>query len=215
MPVLLGAGFALTAVVFAAAPALDLQAAAMFYRGGNTFAGQTPSGDALRRVLYWIPTAVLLGFAALYLARRFAASPVWGPTARGLLFLSLSFVVGPGLVVNTALKDHSHRPRPNQTLNFGGVDTFQPFYSFDGDCARNCSFVSGEGATGAWTLAPALLLPPQVRTIAVVISIAFASSVGLLRMAFGAHYLSDTLFSFLIVWALVWMLWRWMIRPPA
>ena len=203
VPIILGAALALTALVFYVAPDLDLAAASLFYRGRNTFAGQTQLGELARRLVYWVPTLLLLVFAGLFAARRFGRVVPFAPSGRGVLFLALTFALGPGLLVNTVLKDHSHRPRPYQTLNFGGEDAFRPFYTFDGDCQRNCSFVSGEGAAAAWTLAPALLVPLPVRAAAVAASLVFAVAVGLLRMAFGGHYLSDTAFALLLIWSFV------------
>ena len=215
VPVLLGLALVLTALVFYIAPDLDLAAASLFYRGRNMFVGQTHLGELARRLVYWVPTLLLLAFAGLFGVRRFGRTVPFAPSGRGVLFLALTFALGPGLLVNTVLKDHSHRPRPYQTLNFGGEDAFRPFYTFDGDCQRNCSFVSGEGAAAAWTLAPALLVPLPLRVAAVAASLVFAVAVGLLRMAFGGHYLSDTIFAFLLIWSFVLAMRRLMLgREP-
>jgi lipid A 4'-phosphatase len=212
---LLGAALLATAIVFYLAPDVDLDVAGQFYRGRNMFAGQTPAGELVRRVVYWVPTALLVGSCALTVVRWLGYRVGWAPSWRGLLFLALSFALGPGLLVNTVLKDHSHRPRPYQTLNFGGDHAFRPYYTFDGDCERNCSFVSGEGSSAAWTLAPALLTPAPVEAMAVAASLVFALGVGLLRMAFGGHYLSDTLFALLLTWSLVWVLRALMVPRTA
>ena len=207
LPAALVAAMVATGAVFALVPALDLDVAALFYAGRNTFVGQTPLGEAVRKIAYWLPTALLLLSAAFYAARRFGAWRGWAPTGRGLAMLALSFAIGPGLLTNTLLKDHSHRPRPYQTSVFGGSDAFRPFYTFDGACGRNCSFVSGEGSAAAWTVAPALLLPPPLGLPAVAAALAFSVGAGLLRMSFGGHYLSDTIFAFLFTWTVIWLVW--------
>jgi membrane-associated PAP2 superfamily phosphatase len=204
---LLGA-LVLTSLTFFFDPGFDLTVAELFYRGSNNFVGQTPLGNAIRRVLYWIPTAVVLAYFILYLARRFGRNRWWAPKGRGVIFIAVTFAIGPGLLANVILKDHSHRPRPYQTVNFGGDEAFRPFYTFDGDCTRNCSFVSGEGATSFWTLAPALLVPPAWRVAALAASVVFALCTSLLRMAFGGHYLSDTIFAALFIWIVIWATWR-------
>ena len=76
-------------------------------------------------------------------------------------------------------------------MEFGGPWRFRPLETFDGECRRNCSFVSGEVATAAWTLAPALLAPPPFRVLAVGAALGFTAATALLRMSFGGHYLSD------------------------
>lgn len=207
LPVALGAAIAVTAAVFAFDPGIDLAVANLFYEGGNTFVGQTPLGEAARHLAYWVPAAVFLACSACYVARRFGWWRLWAPSGRGAIVLALSFAIGPGLIANTLLKDHSHRPRPYQTVDFGGEDAFRPFYAFDGACARNCSFVSGEGAAGFWTVAPALLVPPPLGPVAVAASLVFGVLVGTLRMAFGGHYLSDTIFAALFTWTVTWIIW--------
>ena len=207
IPAALALALLVTAATFYLAPELDLAAAASFYVGQNKFIGQTGLGEGIRRVAYWVPAAVLVACLGFYLVRRFGLSRVWAPTGRGIAMLALSFAIGPGLLTNTVLKDHSHRPRPYQTINFGGDDAFRPFYTFDGACARNCSFVSGEGSAGFWTIAPALLVPQPYQAAAVAASLLFGVGVGALRMAFGGHYLSDTVFAALFTWIVIWATW--------
>ena len=60
------------------------------------------------------------------------------------LFVFAVFIIGPGLLGNTLLKDHSGRPRPYQVREFGGSLDYVGPLAFNGTCARNCSFVSGE-----------------------------------------------------------------------
>ena len=206
-PAALGAALAVTAAVFVLDPGLDLAVANLFYEGRNTFVGQTPLGEAARHLAYWVPAAVFMACLASYAARRFGRWRLWAPSGRGMIVLALSFAIGPGLLANTLLEDHWHRPRPYQTVEFGGEDAFRPFYTFDGACARNCSFVSGEGAAGSWTVAPALLVPPPLGPVAVAASLVFGVLVGTLRMAFGGHYLSDTIFAALFTWTVTWIIW--------
>ena len=93
----------------------------------------------------------------------------------------------------TIWKDHWGRPRPYQTQDFNGTSAFKPWYETDGDCKRNCSFVSGEASTGFWMVAPASLLPPPIRTPAMIAAFVFGAAASVLRLAFGGHYLSDVL----------------------
>lgn len=207
IPAALAVATLVAAVLFALAPDLDLGTAGLFYAGANHFVGDMPVGNVVRKVFYWIPTASVLLYLILYLGRRFSGARWWAPSGRGLLFVIATFAIGPGLIANTLLKDHSHRPRPYQTIEFGGGEPFRPFYTFDGVCRRNCSFVSGEGATSAWTLGPALLVPAPWRGPAVAAALVFASLSGTLRLAFGGHYLSDATFAVLFSWWVLWLGW--------
>ncbi len=200
-------------LLFGFASRLDLAAAGLFYAGDNHFVGQTPFGNALRRALYLIPFVILAALALLWAARRFGqtlawASRLWAPSGRGMVALLLSLALGPGLLVNVALKDHSHRPRPIQVEEFGGTLPFRPVGRFDGGCARNCSFVSGEGSLGFWMLAPALLAPPPLQPLLLAGAALFGLATALLRMAFGGHFLSDTILAALSSWIVIIASWR-------
>ncbi len=197
----------LVVALFALAPGLDLAAAGLFYAGNGRFAAATPAGEAMRRLFDLAPFALMIGAAALYLARKRGAR-VPAPTGRALLVLALSLALGPGLLVNVALKDHWHRPRPVQVAAFGGLQAFRPVGLPGGGCARNCSFVSGEGAAAFWSVAPALMAVPPVRAAALAAALAYAAATGLLRMGFGGHFLSDTLLAALFTWLVIATVWR-------
>ncbi len=194
-------------LVFAADPGLDLSAARVFYEGDGRFAGPGALGNGLRRLFYAVPFVLLGGAALLHAARRLGAR-VPAPTGRALATLALSLALGPGLLVNVVLKDHWHRPRPVQVAEFGGSDAFRPLGWPGGDCARNCSFVSGEGSSAFWSVAPALMAPPAWRAAALAAALVYAAATGLLRMAFGGHFLSDTLLAALFTWLVVAATWR-------
>ena len=196
-------------VIFAAWPHIDLSVAGRFYHHGAFFG---PDGFAgmLRKIFYWTPSVVLAAAIGLFIARRCGFNARGAPNTRQLAFLIATMALGPGLLVNVALKDHSHRPRPAQIEQFGGSLHFVPFYRFDGDCRRNCSFVSGETSTAVWTLAPASFAPAPWRAEAVAAAFALSVAASVLRLSFGGHFLSDVVFSglftFLVLYALNWLL---------
>ncbi len=227
---------ALTLVVFALWPGLDLAVSHYFHDGGG-FIGHDRPERLGREFFADAPFVVLAGFFALRLAplidaldpkdparnaprlvamafrsaivaegvaalrpaaRWLSVHVRYRPSVRALVFLVATMAVGPGLIVNLGFKDHSHRPRPVHTLEFGGTDEFRPWYRFDGACRINCSFVSGEAASGFWMVAPASLVPPPLRGVALGAAFTFGAAASLLRIAFGGHYLSDTLLGALI-----------------
>ena len=183
---------ALTLAAFALRPELDLAVSHLFYDHGG-FIGQTASEKVWRKVLGDAWAVVLALYAALWLMKRLGRWRGWAPSGRAMIFLIATVAIGPGLVVNLSLKDHWHRPRPINTQEFNGPAEFKPWYELDGACRKNCSFVSGEAATGFWMVAPASVLPPPARGPAIVAAFAFGVAASLLRMAFGGHYLTDVL----------------------
>jgi membrane-associated phospholipid phosphatase len=189
---------ALTLGVFAIWPELDLMGARYFYHQGGFF-GRNDFERFGRDFFRVTPFVVLTAYAALWLGNRLGARLRWAPSGRAMIFLIATMIIGPGLIVNVGLKDHWHRPRPIQTQDFNGPSPFTPWYDDNGGCKKNCSFVSGEAATGFWMVAPASVLPPPWRGPAIFVAFAFGFGASLLRLAFGGHYLSDVLLGGLIM----------------
>jgi hypothetical protein len=82
-----------------------------------------------------------------------------------------------------------------------------------GPCEKSCSFVSREASAAFWTIAPAALAPPGWRALAYTAAIAFGVIISTSRMIMGGHFLSDTIFSgvftFLIIWVVYALIYRW------
>src|SRR5258708_40247049 len=108
---------ALTLVVFAIWPELDLKGAHYFYHGGGFF-GRNDFERFGRDFFRVTPFVVLAAYAALWLAKRRGARLRWVPSGRAMIFLIATMIIGPGLIVNLGLKDHLHRPRPVPTQDF-------------------------------------------------------------------------------------------------
>jgi membrane-associated phospholipid phosphatase len=193
----------IAAGVFLAFPQLDLAVTHMFYGERHAFYGTSFLGRTFREIFRLASYTIFAAFVLAYVSARLYARKRLVPTGRNLAFLAVTLALGPGLLVNGLIKEHSHRPRPFQTQDFGGPWQFRPFGHFDGPCATDCSFVSGEASTAAWSLAPALLTPPPWRAAVIGASLLFTVIMGVERIAYGGHYLSDVTFGALINWALV------------
>jgi membrane-associated phospholipid phosphatase len=206
---LAGLVLALVAVglLFGWRPELDLAVTRYVYQHGGFWGASQIARDA-RDVLRLAPHWLLGGLVALWLGRRLRWSRLPAPSGLAIAFLAASLTIGPGLIVNLGLKDHSHRPRPVHVVEFGGEQAFRPWYRFDGECRKNCAFASGEAASGFWMLAPALLAPPPWRAAAVAGALVYGLATSALRVAFGGHFLSDVLFGGLIAAIVVLALWR-------
>jgi membrane-associated phospholipid phosphatase len=128
---------------------------------------------------------------------------------RAAAFLLLSLALGPGLLVNAVLKDHWGRARPAQVEEFGGHQRFTPVLVPADQCARNCSFPAGHPAIGFYLVSFAFLVrDPRQRRLAQGAAIAAGALIGVARMAQGGHFLSDVVFSGLLVYATSWLLYR-------
>lgn len=119
------------------------------------------------------------------------------PYRRAGLFLVVFMVLGPGLLVNTLLKDHWGRPRPIDTVNFGGSEPFR--HAWDkGQAGQGKSFPSGHAAVGFFVFAPFFFLRKTHRGWAVFflcMGMAYGLLMGVGRMVQGGHYPTDVLWS--------------------
>jgi membrane-associated PAP2 superfamily phosphatase len=135
--------------------------------------------------------------------------------ARAAFFLIATLALGPGLITNLILKDHLGRPRPIDVQQFGGDDHFEPWWDPRGNCSNNCSFVAGEPSGAFWTLAPAALAPPPLQAVAYGAALTFGIALGAFRMAAGAHFFSDVVFSGVLMYVLIWAMHGLIYRWPA
>jgi membrane-associated phospholipid phosphatase len=184
-------------VVLTVWPALDLVAADVFYAGKGHFIGRSGAADWARKLGYGLPIVLAGAWLFAWIFRRIGLRCP-APEGRAVALFVLTLLIGPGLLANSLLKDHSHRPRPVQIRRFGGDMEFRPWYRFDGDCRTNCSFVSGEAAEAFTLLAPASLVPSPLQPYAIAAAVAFGLGIGGLRLAYGGHFLSDVVFAALL-----------------
>jgi lipid A 4'-phosphatase len=146
--------------------------------------------------LAWVIVAGILAALAWWWMRRLPPA-----MPRIALYLLLALGVGPGLIVNVALKDHWGRARPSQIATFGGDKHFTPALQPTDQCDHNCSFSAGHAAMGFYLVSFAFLLrDPKRRRRTEAAALAFGAAAGLARMAQGGHFLSDVVFSGLIVY---------------
>jgi len=137
-------------------------------------------------------------------------------SGRAMVYLIATLALGPGLLTNVILKDNWGRPRPIDVTEFNGAERFVPWWDPRGTCDKNCSFVAGEGSGAFWTFAPASLAPPAWRPLAFGAAAVFGAAAGGFRISGGAHFFSDVMFSgvftFLVVWLMNGLLYRWRTR---
>ena len=205
--------FGLLAVLFVAFPQIDLAASSLFYRGNEVWALQRTSpwlalpyhglpriGQALLVIL---PILWVLSFVTRFPALR-ARRVIFG-------FLLVGGLLGPVLLVDATLKEHSGRARPVRVEQFGGTRQFTPAFIPADQCKANCSFVSGHVATAAFIMAFGWLGAPAMRRRWLLASIGFAALLALARMLPGGHFLSDTIFAWFATYFSLWLT-EWIFR---
>ena len=186
-------------------PSIDLFFAELFHDPGAGFpAARDPDLRTLRRAFTWVGYAAFAALVASIAARHLWGRYVFGLTRRSICFIVVFSVMGPGLIVNHVFKDHWDRARPREIAEFGGDKAFTPPLVVADQCERNCSFVSGEASYGFAFAALAFLVAPGWRRRVFWAAVGFGSAVGGLRMAMGAHFLSDVFFAAVFVIAFAW-----------
>jgi membrane-associated PAP2 superfamily phosphatase len=204
--------------VFGFFPDLDLRVAGLFHgyvdAGGNVFALRLyPSLMIARDLGLWVGTLIMIPvLGALAIKLLFPRRKLLVP-GRAIIFLVATLALGPGLLVNAVLKDHWGRSRPIDVKQFGGPEHFVAWWDPRGDCPSNCAFVSGDVSGAFWTVAPAVLVPPAWRALAVAAALTLGTGMAAARMMAGAHFASDVIFAgvftFLIVWFVHGLIYRW------
>ena len=183
-------------VAFTLAPDLDLVAARQFWLEDGGFAGAR-SGPvqilrAMFKAIFIVACSVAVAGLLVVVVRRAGS---WRVQAVTWLYLVLCLGVGPGLVTNTLLKDQWGRARPAQIVEFGGSKTFTPALQPANQCARNCSFVSGEAASMFAVFYAAALIVPHWSVATMIAGTIVGLAAGLVRVAQGGHFLSDVVFA--------------------
>lgn len=151
-----------------------------------------------RHSLEIFATIVIIGGGVLVLFKKLNTHWI-----RLWVFFSTNIILAPVLIVNGILKSYVGRARPFDTIEFGGEKLFTPAGQVTDQCARNCSFTSGEASlvTTVTICVIVALLPyvaPQYKRISIVIACAFTAFIASLRMIVGRHFLSDVTLSVLI-----------------
>lgn len=148
---------------------------------------------------------VVLGIAAivvLVLGRWSPELAARKPVARFILFVVLA---GPLLLVNGLIKPAIGRPRPNQLAEFGAYKPKNVHYVAPWQLSKvdGKSFPSGHASMGFLWMAPAFLYWRRNRWAVagwMTVGVLFGAGIGFFRIAVGAHFLSDIVWSCGIVY---------------
>ncbi len=196
---------------------LDLRVASLFFHP----TADDPwfeSRQALWLLLYQA-APLLIGLVMVGSLTVLFAGSIW-PRYKRLrihaLFLVLTAMIGPGLVVNAVLKEHWGRPRPHQTVELGGVQAYLPPLVM-GEAGKGKSFPSGHSSAGFMLGAFFLIWlrrRPWLASLALFGSIALGILLGIGRMTAGDHFLSDVIWSAVIVYGLAFALYYFVLRVP-
>ena len=197
-------------------PWLDLQwSRQLFERMGGWVDARNALAHAVYAVWPWFTLLALGGLSSALVWGLWKRRPaMW----RWAAFALCSLLLGPGLLVDQGLKNHSGRARPAAVL--AQTAPYSPPLAFDGPCPRNCSFVSGHAAGAFWLAGLALpLAAGALRRRLRWAGWLFGAAMGALRMSQGGHFFFDIVFAALAVeWCSTLLYAAWyapFLRPKA
>lgn len=187
-------------------PYLDVEISRYFYELGMP--GAHFINNPFFTFVYWygtIPGFVLAGGAIIVFIASFY-KPAWKKWQKASLTIILTLIIGAGLFVHAILKDHWGRPRPKQVVQFGGKNSFRPYYTpnFDKQHEVMKSFSCGHCSMGFLFFSLALAGRRQqnkkVYYIGMFLAFFLGGLLSITRIAQGGHFLSDTIVTALIMW---------------
>ena len=114
-----------------------------------------------------------------------------------LLFLTCVMAIGPGLIVNTILKDNWGRPRPRNIVEFGGNYQYEKPLEID-DSSKGKSFPCGHASMGFYLMSFFFIFRNNKNKLAyvfLIIGIISGCLIGMARIVQGGHFASD------VIWA--------------
>ncbi len=204
---------ALVGSVVFAYPSLDIAAARVFFRPDSMdhwpLARELP-WSVLYRAAPWITASLVLG-GLVVLAAGFARNRI--PWRRHAIFLILSVVIGPGLLINAVFKDHWARPRPREIVQFGGPLQYvrAPLPGNESGASFPCGHCSVGFLYGAgwWIWRKRSPLAAQA---SLAVGVVVGTSLGFGRMAAGGHFLSDVIWSAILAYGICHVLYFHVLR---
>lgn len=195
---------------------LDIRLQSLFHRSSG--AAWPYESWPFWKFLYTFGTwpALIVAAAALVAFIKGSRHPTVATWRRHCLYLVLVLALGPGLLVNTIFKDHWGRPRPRQVAEFGGQWQFRHILE-RGTPGEGKSFPSGHSSTGYYFAAFYFLLRRRRQSLAILTlagTAIYGTLIGIARMAAGAHFASDVLWSAVFPAFSAFILYYFILRIP-
>ncbi|WP_029914900.1 phosphatase PAP2 family protein [Pelobacter seleniigenes] len=192
---------------------LDKTLAGHFYSAeSGWFLKKRPFWDALHH--YGTLPGLLFSLAGLVTWLASFYRPGLRAWRKPCMVIVLTAVLGAGLLVNAVLKQYWGRPRPSQTIEYGGQWEYRPIFH-PGPPGQGASFPCGHATMGFVFLAAAGCYRHSRRLAGAGVICGIAAGVLLSagRIVQGAHFLSDALWSFGLIGIMVMALIYYLPEP--
>ncbi|MEQ3693861.1 MAG: lipid A 4'-phosphatase [Thalassolituus sp.] len=180
-------------ILFVSVPSIDLAVSGLFYdhNTGEWAAKNSPVGDSIYGIFRYIPF-FLVPVLLFTVISGFIPGGIDKSLRKIWVFLLVTLLAGPGILVHSVFKEGFDRARPKNVEQFDGRKTFTPAFVINDTCNKGCnSFVSGHAAMGFWFMTLGWMLGRRWFWSGVAVGVVLSIS----RITQGGHFLSDTLFA--------------------
>ena len=187
---------------------IDIYVSSLFYDNGHFVLKKDILGNLIRK---GIPELIVLSAVIIFVVWLYGKKKhkvVWKIDNKIMLLTFGTMFLGPILIVNGIFKSFWGRARPQDILQFGGDKLFSLPLEISDQCVWDCSFMSGHTAVAFWLVAPALLAPKKYKPLTIGAALAFGCLTAVFRIGQGAHFLTDVLFSAVLMLVLIWFVYR-------
>ena len=135
--------------------------------------------------------------------------------AKPFLVIVLTVILGPGLIVNGILKPFWGRPRPADTVMFGGKEPYRGVFQPAGPGGGK-SFVCGHCANAFAVASGVSFFPycPGLAGLFLGVGLTMGTLGSFARIAQGGHYLTDTVWAGIIVLSIIAWLYFCVFKIP-
>ncbi len=197
---------------------LDLRFAHFFYHPENIKDPWFEAHDLLWNFFYhaapWFTGALLLGSLSVLLLAQF--KPEFKKLRVYAIYVLLTVMLGPGLMVNSIFKPYWGRPRPREVIELGGRYEYRTFYTpAFGQPGK--SFPCGHCSVGfTFTIFWWIFRRRNLRLgiTSLLGSVVLGTAMGIGRMADGGHFLSDVFWAALMTWFSGFWLYYFVLKIP-
>ena len=162
----------------------------------------------------WLPNSLGVGALLVLIVGFFKNS--WGKFRKQSLFLVVVILLGPGLLVNSIFKENYGRPRPRQIVQFGGEKKFTKAWVYSSQGGH--SFPSGHSSIGFYLISLFYIFKKNKKRVAnwcFAAGVAYGMMMSVGRIVQGAHFFSDCIWAFGMVWITCELANRWILQTPA
>ncbi len=187
----------LISLLFYYYPQIDIWFSGLFFKNNHFFLRQNNFLTYIHQFVPIITKTIILLCLALLILYILLKRSILDLTPLKVAYILLALLIGPGLIINTTLKNNWGRARPYTIEEFGGDKKFSPAFVMTNQCKKNCSFSSGDPSVGFVMFTLVFLYGSRWMWLPLSLGGVF----GLTRIMQGAHFLSDVVISGIItVW---------------